>query len=74
MSYLQRVHFLDYLCLLLNKCYCKAYLRKYSNLNYSISAIYAFERAEACRRALFLKVQTIDMLWLKVIHGKTIYP
>ena len=73
MSSLQRVHFLEYLCLLLNKYYWKAYLRKYSNLNYHI-AIYDYERAEACRRALYHEVQTINMLWLKVIRGKTVYP
>ena len=73
MSSLQRVHFLEYLYLLLNNHYWKAYLRKYSNLNYHI-AIYDYERAEAWRYALFRKVQITDMIWQKVLHGKTVYP
>ena len=73
MSSLQRVHFLEYLCLLLNKYYCKAYVRKYFNLNYHI-AIYDYERSEAWRYALFRKVQIADMIWQKVLYGKTVYP
>ena len=73
MSSLQRLHFFEDLCLLLNKYYWKAYLRKYSNLNYHI-AIYDYERAEANRRALFRNVQIADMIWQKVLYGKTVYP
>ena len=73
MSYLQRPYFFEHLLLVLKNYYCKVYLRKYFNLNYHI-AIYDFERAEACRRALYHRVQTINTLWQKVIYGKTVYP